>query len=395
MSSNNYPRASFTAKTTAPTDLCCIAQHSTTEQSPTPFSTNKSSVHRRILHCHIITTSIRTSPPSYQTTSGRSHSGVAFPKHTFSQNAKKAFRKGRPIVAFPDTMGPKLWEALADVLQLMTQQACPDAFHQGDGITQLTQTAAFLQESDKQHDPNNYILFNQDLAGFFTSVDKDRFFAAYSILARWYRDENHQHADTFYIDHCQKAPSHRVHRGKSRQKQQEASSGSKLGIHLKDIPRLISAVLLLNYFVVGQTLIEQFRGAPMGSPCSSALCNLVVAVGVGITRTLVFSSITSFTNIHHTSTPFILPHDTWTTEFYSFPNNFFRFRLLSNSPPHLFTSRRFSLKLNRPTFSWVSRWTPATARSHTSPNSPRQISSTPDLPQQHRHYEAVFRLEPD
>ena len=113
-------------------------------------------------------------------------------------------------------MGPKLWEALADVLQLMTQQACPDAFHQGDGITQLTQTAAFLQESDKQHDPNNYILFNQDLAGFFTSVDKDRFFAAYSILARWYRDENHQHADTFYIDHCQKAP---LTPGTPRQKQ--------------------------------------------------------------------------------------------------------------------------------------------------------------------------------
>ena len=59
---------------------------------------------------------------------------------------------------------------------------------------------------------------------------------------------------------------------------QKQTKGSKLGIHLKDIPQLISAVLLLNYFVVGQTLIEQFRGAPMGSPCSPALCNLVVAV---------------------------------------------------------------------------------------------------------------------
>ena len=41
------------------------------------------------------------------------------------------------------------WEALADVLQLKAQQACPDAFHQGDGITQLTQTAAFLQSRTK------------------------------------------------------------------------------------------------------------------------------------------------------------------------------------------------------------------------------------------------------
>ena len=295
-------------------------------------------------------------------------------------------------------MGRKLWEALADVLQLMTQQACPDAFHQGDGITQLTQTAAFLQGRDKQHDPNNYVLFNQDLAGFFTSVDKDRFLSAYSIMARWYRDKNHQHADTFYIDHCQKAPSHRVHRGKSRQKQQEASSGSKLGIHLKDIPQLISAVLLLNYFVVGQTLIEQFRGAPMGSLCSPALCNLVVAVEQQCwhhTYAGLFFNHKFQRSIHHTSTPYILPHDTWTTEFYSFPNNFFRFHLSSNSPPHLFTSRRFSLKLNRPTFSLVSRWTPASVQSHTSPNSPRQTSSTPDLPQRHRHYEAAFRPEPD
>ena len=51
---------------------------------------------------------------------------------------KKKFGKGRPIVAFLDTMGRKLWESLADVLQLMTQQACPDSFHQGDGVTNYT-----------------------------------------------------------------------------------------------------------------------------------------------------------------------------------------------------------------------------------------------------------------
>ena len=293
-------------------------------------------------------------------------------------------------------MGRKLWEALADVLQLMTQQACPDAFHQGDGITQLTQTAAFSQGRDKQHDPNNCVLFNQDLAGFFTSVDKDRFLSAYRIMTRWYRHKNHQHADTFYIDHCQKAPTHRVHRGKSRLKQQEASSGSKLSIHLKDIPQLISAVLLLNYFVVGQ---YSFGEPPWAHHAVQhyATSLLQWRSTVGTTRTLVFSSTTSFINIHHTSTPYILPLDTWTTEFYYYyyPNNFFRFHLSNNSHPHLFTSRRFSLKLNRPTFSLVSRWTPVNVQSHISPNLPRQTSSTPGLPQRHRHYEAAFRPEPD
>ena len=58
----------------------------------------------------------------------------------------------------------------------MTQQACPDSFHQGDGITKLTQTAAFLQGRTTAKDDTEYVLFNQDLAGFFTSVDKDRFY---------------------------------------------------------------------------------------------------------------------------------------------------------------------------------------------------------------------------
>ena len=63
----------------------------------------------------------------------------------------------------------------------MTQQACPDSFHQADGIAQLTQTAAFLQGRAKAKDDTEYFLFNQDLAGFFTLVDKDRFLSAYRI----------------------------------------------------------------------------------------------------------------------------------------------------------------------------------------------------------------------
>ena len=163
----------------------------------------------------------------------------------------------------------------SSVCVCVSQQACPDAFHQGDGTTQLTLTAAFLQERDKQHDPNNYVLFNQDLAGFLHPSTKIAF---YRPTASWPDGIETRTINMQTLSTSTTAPSHRVHRGKSRQKQQEASSGNKLGIHLKDIPQLISAVLLLNYFVVGQTLIEQFRGAPMGSPCSPALCNLVVAV---------------------------------------------------------------------------------------------------------------------
>ena len=128
--------------------------------------------------------------------------------------SKKSYTKGRPIVAFVNTMGRPLWEALAGVLQLMTNQACPHAFRQGDAITQLKQAAQFFQSRRKQQNNTQYVLCNQDPAGFFTSVDKDRFLAAYHCMARWYQDKNWKRAHIFHIDHTQKDPKPRVHRGK-------------------------------------------------------------------------------------------------------------------------------------------------------------------------------------
>ena len=49
-------------------------------------------------------------------------------------------------------------------------------------------------------------------------------------------------------------------------------------IHLTHLPNICKAVLMLNYCLVGNTLLQQIRGAPMGSPASPALCDMVVAV---------------------------------------------------------------------------------------------------------------------
>ena len=95
------------------------------------------------------------------------------PQAYIPPKAKKKYNKGRPIVAFLNTMGRTMWEALADVLQLMTNQACPHAFHQGDAVTQLTQTAQFFQSRTKTRmTVPTYVVCNQDLASFFTSVDR-------------------------------------------------------------------------------------------------------------------------------------------------------------------------------------------------------------------------------
>ena len=90
----------YTAKTIAPTDLCGTVQHSTTKQSPTLFSMSKSSAPRRILHCHTITTSMWTSPPSYQTISGRSDNG-GIPQAYILHKRKKGIQKRTPNRCVP------------------------------------------------------------------------------------------------------------------------------------------------------------------------------------------------------------------------------------------------------------------------------------------------------
>ena len=167
-------------------------------------------------------------------------------------------------MAFIQAMGRDLWEALSDVLQLMTNQACPDALHQGDAVAQLRQVATFLRTRQQQQDHNQYVLYNQDLAGFFTSVDATRFLSSYQLMCEWYCHANPTHADVFQVDHTQSEPSQRVQRGlllrESRRNQSQHSKRNTL--RLSDIPRLIEVVLQLNYFTVGHTLFFSVEVPP-------------------------------------------------------------------------------------------------------------------------------------
>ena len=97
-------------------------------------------------------------------------------------------------------------------------------------------------------------------------------------MARWCQAKNSSHSPTIHVDHLQTDPKHPVHRGEGRQKPQEDNaSDKKHSVHIKHIPTMITTILLLSYFTVGGTCIKQLRGAPLGSPCSPALCNMVVA----------------------------------------------------------------------------------------------------------------------
>ena len=116
-------------------------------------------------------------------------------------------------------------------------------------------------------------IYNQDLSGFFTSISTDRFLASLRLMTYWYRNKNPHHATTFTCTHHEPDPTMRVHRGRSRFRTPRRHT-----IHLNHLPNICQAVLLLNYCMVGNTLLQQTRGAPMGSPASPALCDMVVAV---------------------------------------------------------------------------------------------------------------------
>ena len=64
---------------------------------------------------------------------------------------------------------------LARLIFQLIPVACPSHFATGDVYTLLETLRSAPVDGD-------YVLYNQDLAGFFTSIDQDRFFGAWHML---------------------------------------------------------------------------------------------------------------------------------------------------------------------------------------------------------------------
>ena len=178
-------------------------------------------------------------------------------------------------MSFVGAMLRSLTSDLADVIYLMLRQACPDALGRGDTEHQLQslRQAFHTHHHTPPEEQFSLHIYNQDLSGFFTSISTDRFLASLRLMTYWYKNKNPNHATTFTCTHHEPDPTMRVHRGRSRFQKPRRHT-----IHLNHLPDICQAVLLLNYCMVGNTLLQQTRGAPMGSPASPALCDMVVAV---------------------------------------------------------------------------------------------------------------------
>jgi hypothetical protein len=106
--------------------------------------------------------------------------GRQLPSGYILAKRKKDFRSGRPIISFVESPFRPMLNILARLIFQLIPLACPNHFATGDVYTLLSILKSAPVDAD-------LILVNQDLAGFFTSIDQDRFVGAWFMLLDFLR----------------------------------------------------------------------------------------------------------------------------------------------------------------------------------------------------------------
>ena len=129
---------------------------------------------------------------------------------------------------------------LARLLFQLIPVACPSHFATGDVYTLLS----ILRSAPKDGD---YVLYNQDLAGFFTSIDQDRFLGAWYMLLDFLASHMNVNPDQFFSIYPGKTndPGD-VIKGRTF-RQLNVTRKLRIG----DIPDMIKAALNMQTFLPG------------------------------------------------------------------------------------------------------------------------------------------------
>ena len=114
----------------------------------------------------------------------------------------------------------------------------------------------------------------QDLAGFFTSIDQDRFVRSWFMLLDFLRPKMNVFDDEAFSVY----PGKSNNRGDIIKGRTFRRLNVTRKIVIKDVPELIRSALNMQTFALGQKCVRQSRGSPMGSPLSPALCLMVVSI---------------------------------------------------------------------------------------------------------------------
>ena len=194
-------------------------------------------------------------------------SGRQLPSGYILAKRKKEFRSGRPIISFVESPFRPMLNILARLIFQLIPAACPNHFATGDVYTLLSILRSAPVDAD-------LILVNQDLAGFFTSIDQDRFVRSWFMLLDFLRPKMNVSDDEAFS----------VYPGKSNNPGDiiKGRTFRRLNVTrkivIKDVPELIKSALNMQTFALGQRCVRQSRGSPMGSPLSPALCLMVVSI---------------------------------------------------------------------------------------------------------------------
>ena len=148
-------------------------------------------------------------------------------------------------------------------------QAFPHNLAKGDVFDLIK----LLKNTDFDNLPTPRI-HNQDLAGFFTSIDTDRFIDSWRLTLQFLSTLMSTGPDE--IISVKAAPGNTtgdVVKGRTCR-----TLNVTRKIFIRDIERIILMSLKMTPFSIGTSVYEQIRGSPMGSPLSPALCMMVVAL---------------------------------------------------------------------------------------------------------------------
>jgi hypothetical protein len=117
-------------------------------------------------------------------------------------------------------------------------------------------------------------IYNQDLAGFCTSIDTDRF------LDSWRRTLHY--LSSIMSTNPGEIISVKPTTGNTTRDVVKGRTCRTLNvtrkIYIRDIEAIILMSLRMTQFSIGSSVYQQIRGSPMGSPLSPALCLMVVAL---------------------------------------------------------------------------------------------------------------------
>ena len=168
---------------------------------------------------------------------------------------EKQFRSGRPIVSFFTSPYRPMLNCIAKLIYQLIPQAFPHNLARGD----VYELINLLKTYDWTTQPTPRI-YNQDLAGFFTSIDSGRFIDSWRMTLHFLSSSMSTHPDEiFSVKPTTGNTQGDVVKGRTCR-----TLNVTRKIYIRDVESIILMSLAMTTFSIGEAVFEQIRGSPMG-----------------------------------------------------------------------------------------------------------------------------------